>query len=91
MQKLHEMSTYPVLDVYSRDMIEKPKETLHKLCDYLNVTCYDEFVKSTLKILYSKTSKTRYSIEWTNKQKKRVSNEISKLTFLKSCFSFESD
>ena len=91
MQKLHKMSKYPVLDVYSRDMIKKPKETLHKLCDYLNVTCYEEFVDSTLQILYSKPSKTRYSVEWTNEQKERVTNEISKLKFLKSHFSFDSD
>ena len=78
-QKLHEKSKYPILDVYSRDMIAKPRETLHKLCDYLNVTCYEEFVNSTLTILYSRPSKTRYSVKWTNEQKKRVVNEISKL------------
>ena len=85
------MSKYPILDVYSRDVIAKPRETLRKLCDYLHVTCYDEFVTSTLKILYSKPSKTRYSVEWTDEQKKRVTNEINKLEFLKPYFSFNSD
>ena len=42
------MSKYPILDVYSREMIAKPRETLQTLCDYLS----DEFVKSTIKILY---------------------------------------
>ena len=43
-QKLHEMFKYPILDVYSRDMIAKPRETLHKLCSFLNVTCDNEFI-----------------------------------------------
>ena len=84
------MSKYPILDVYSRDLIAKPRETLLKLCDYLNVTCYDEFVNSTIKILYSKPSKTRYSVDWTKEQKKRVTIEIRKFKFLKSYFSFDS-
>ena len=84
------MSKYPILDVYSRDLIAKPRETLQKLCDYLNVSCYDDFVKSTIKILYSKPSKTRYSVDWTKKQRKRVTNEIRKIKFLKSYFSFYS-
>ena len=71
-------------------MIAKPKETLHKLCDYLNVPCYDEFVNSTIKILYSKPSRTRHSVDWTDKQKKRITNDIRKFKFLKSYFSFDS-
>ena len=85
------MSKYPVFDVYSRDMIAKPKETLHKLCDYLNVSCYDEFVTLTSKILYSKPSRSRYSVQWTNKQKEEVINETAKYEFFKSVFSFDSD
>ena len=84
------MSKYPILDVYSRDMIAKPRETLQKLCDFLGVPCYDEFVNSTIKILYSKPSKTRYSVHWTKEQKKRITIEIRKLKFLKSYFSFDS-
>ena len=90
-QKLHEMSKYPILDVYSRDVIAKPRETLHKLCDFLGVTSYDEFVDLALKIIYSKPSKTRYSVKWTKGQKERVTNEMSKYQFLKSQFSFDSD
>ena len=90
-QKLHEIAKYPILDLYSRDMIAKPRETLHKLCQYLTVTCYDEFINSTIKILYSKAAKTRYSVEWTNQQKQRVTYEISQYTFLKSQFTFDSD
>ena len=88
-QKLHKLSKYTILDVYSRDMIARPRETLHKLCQYLDVTCYDDFINST--ILYSKPSRTRYLVEWTNKQKKIVTYEISQYPFLKSQFSFDSD
>ena len=44
-QKLHEMSKYPILDIYSRDMIVKPKGTLHDLCAFY--TCYTEFADLT--------------------------------------------
>ena len=90
-EKLNEMSKYPILDVYSRDVIAKPKETLHKLCDFLGVTCYDEFVDLALKIIYSKPSKTRRSVKWTKGQKERVTYEMSKYQFLKSQFSFDND
>ncbi|KAL9978397.1 hypothetical protein ACROYT_G015907 [Oculina patagonica] len=90
-QKLHEMSEYQILDVYSRDLLTRPRETLQKLCDFLGVTCYNEFVELTLKVLHSKPSKTRYSVEWTNEQIERVTNEINKYQFLKSFFSFDSD
>ena len=90
-QKLHEMSKYPILDVYSRDVIAKPRETLHKLCDFFGVTCYTEFVDLALKIIYSKPSKTRCSVKWTKEQIERVTNEMSKYQFLKSQFSFDSD
>ena len=85
------MSKYPILDVYSRDTIAKPRETLHKLCNFLSVTCYDEFITLASKILYSKPSRTRYSVQWTNKQKEKVINETAKYEFLKSVFSFDSD
>ena len=85
------MSKYPILDVYSRDMIAKPRETLHKLCDFLSVTCDNEFVSLTLEILFAKPSRTRYSVQWTNKQKEKVTNEIAKYQFLKYVFSFDSD
>ena len=85
------MSKYPILDVYNRDMIGKPRETLQKLCDFLNVTCYDEFVDLASKIIYSKPSKTGYFVKWTKQQKRRVTREISKFQFLKYQFSFDSD
>ena len=85
------MSKYPILDVYSRDVIAKPRKTLHKLCDFLSVTCDNEFVTLTSKILFSKPSRTRYSVQWTNKQKEKVINETAKYQFLKSAFSFDSD
>ena len=85
------MSKYPILDVYSRDMIGKPRETLQKLCDFLNVTCYDEFVDLASKMIYSKPSKTGYFVKWTKQQKRRVTREISKFQFLKYQFSFDSD
>ena len=90
-EKLNEMSKYPILDVYSRDVIAKPRKTLHKLCDFLSVTCDNEFVTLTSKILFSKPSRTRYSVQWTNKQKEKAINETAKYQFLNSAFSFDSD
>ena len=90
-QKLHEMSKYPILDLYSRDLIAKPRKTLDKLCDFLGVTCDKEFVTSTSKVLFSKPSRTRYSVQWTNKQKEEVVKKTAKYQFLKSVFSFDSD
>ena len=90
-QYLRDLSHYQILNVYNRDLIANPRRTLQMLCDFVGVSCYSEFVELATRDLYSKSSRTRYLVEWNNKQKEKVMKEIQKYSSLKSLFSFDSD
>ena len=90
-QYLRDLSHYQILNVYNRDLIANPRRTLQMLCDFVDVSCYSEFVELATRDLYSKSSRTRYLVEWSNKQKEKVMKEIQKYSSLKSLFSFDSD
>ncbi|XP_058959851.2 uncharacterized protein [Pocillopora verrucosa] len=90
-QYLRDLSHYQILNVYNRDLIANPRRTLQMLCDFVGVSCYSEFVELATRDLYSKSSRTRYLVEWSNKQKEKVMKEIQKYSSLKSLFSFDSD
>ena len=88
---LRDLSHHQILNVYNRDLIANPRGTLQMLCDFVSVTCYTAFVELAKRDLYSKLSRTRYMIEWSNERKEKVTREIQKFYCLKSHFSFESD
>ncbi|XP_027047840.1 uncharacterized protein LOC113675454 isoform X1 [Pocillopora damicornis] len=90
-QYLRDLSHYQILNVCSRDLLTNPRRTLQILCDFVGVSCYSEFVELATRDLYSKSSRSRYLIEWNNEQKEKVMKEIQKYSFLKSLFSFDSD
>ena len=90
-QYLRDLRYYQILNVCSRDLLRNPRHTLQMLCDFVGVSCYNEFVELATRDLYSKSSRSRYLIEWSNEQKEKVMKEIQKCSFLKSLFSFDSD
>ena len=90
-QYLRDLRHYQILNVCSRDLLTNPRRTLQILCDFVGVSCYSEFVELATRDLYSKSSRSRYLIEWNNEQKEKVMKEIQKYSFLKSLFSFDSD
>ena len=88
---LRDLSHHQILNVYNRDLIANPRGTFQMLCDFVSVSCYTAFVELAKNDLYSKLSRTRYMIEWSNERKEKVTREIQKFYCLKSHFSFESD
>ena len=90
-QYLRDLRYYQILNICSRDLLTNPRRTLQMLCDFVGVSCYNEFVELATRDLYSKSSRSRYLIEWSNEQKEKVMEEIQKCSFLKSLFSFDSD
>ena len=89
-KRLKRYGKFEVLDVYSHEVISKPRKILQTLCNFLEVTCYADFVESASKLLYAKPSLTRHAVAWTSKQKAKIMNEMSKYSFLER-FSFNSD
>lgn len=73
-----------VLDVFSHELILKPKETVETVCAFLGVACSEDYLSQAEKILYGKPSATRNTVVWTEDQKDRVLNEMQKYSFLRS-------
>ncbi|KAL9978398.1 hypothetical protein ACROYT_G015908 [Oculina patagonica] len=89
-QTLHQYGKYEVLNVYCHEVVSKPQENLQKLCNFLEVTCDEDYIDASSKLLFSKPSFTRNSVVWTSEQKRRVINEMKKYPFMRS-FTFDSD
>ena len=52
------------------------------VCDFVGVYCYSEYVELATRDLYSKSSRTRFLIEWRKERKEKVVKEIQKYSLL---------
>jgi len=71
-----------VHDVASMDVITNPRETLMKICDFLEVTCTEKYLQDCASIVSPVPSKTRDNVVWTEDQIKRVQKLIKHFPFL---------
>ena len=55
-----------VLEVYSEDLIEDPKSTMKKICNFLDLECWDEYLQQCYDKTYKSPSKTRNVVKWTS-------------------------
>ena len=88
-QRLYQQGKYEILDIYGHEVISNPPDNLHTLCNFLGVTCDEDYIEACSKLLYSKPALTRHSVVWTTNKKARIINEMKKYPFLKS-FTFDS-
>lgn len=61
-QTLHQYGKYEVLDIYSHEVVSKPKQNLQKLCDFLQVTGDEDYLDASSELLFPKPSFTRHSL-----------------------------
>ena len=78
-----------VLTLHSEDIIANPKVPLKKLCEFLEVTCSEDYINDCSSIIYKKPSKTRTTIVWPDVYKRKVEQAIKEIPFLRR-YSFES-
>ena len=77
-----------VLTLHSEDVIANPKEPLKKLCEFLEVTCTEDYLNDCASVIYKSTSRTRTTIVWQDLHKQRVEQAINGFPFLKR-YTFE--
>ena len=82
-QRVRERYGDAVLDIPGHETVLRPKETLQRLCDHLQVACFEDYFEKCSKILYGAPSVTRNTVVWTNEQKQRVTKMMKKYSFLK--------
>ena len=71
-----------VHDVASMDVMTNTRETLMKICDFLEITCSEKYLQDCASIVSPVPSKTRNNVVWTADQIKRVQQLIKQFSFL---------
>ena len=72
-----------ILVIHNKDIILDPRNTLIKLCDFLHVTCSDEYLQICTNKIYKTESVTRHMIEWTDDQLGVIQRNIDKFSWFK--------
>ena len=80
-----------MLDVFIYDLVPKQRETLRKICIFLEIYCDDSFY-SGIETLFADevTSRPRDQVQWREEDKDLIENYMKKFDFLHP-FSFESN
>ena len=77
------------LEVHGKDLIENPKTILLSMCEFLGVSCSDDYLEICSNKMFKTESKTRYNLKWTNELLSDVQESIMKFDNLKR-YSFNS-
>ena len=77
------------LELHGKDLIENPKTILLSMCEFLGVSCSDDYLEICSNKMFKTESRTRYNLKWTNKLLSDVQESIMKFDNLKR-YSFNS-
>ena len=72
-----------VYEIHSSELIKQPKEILLGICQFLHLTCDRQYIEDCSKRVYPEATKTRYTVEWTEKQKELVREKLQTFQSLK--------
>jgi len=67
---------FDLLVIHSRDLIKNPRETIVKMCNFLGVTCSDNYLNVCTNKVFINESKTRYLLKWTDSQLNKIQQNI---------------
>lgn len=77
-----------LLEISSEQLIFDPRETLKKICIFLEVECYDSYLNQVVGLLKGHSTRSRDQVVWTKEEKELVAKEMAKYTSLRS-FTFD--
>ena len=78
------------MDVHGKDLIANPKVIINKMCNFLQVSCSDDYLNIVSRKIFSSESKTRYNVVWTDEQISKIKENIVKHDSLRQYLSFDS-
>ena len=71
-----------LLDVVGLELVRRPAETMRKICDFIEITCSEDYIQACAEVVDPNPSITRNYVVWTKEQKNRVYSEIEQYPFL---------
>ena len=78
------------MDVHGKDLIANPKVIINKMCDFLQVSCSDDYLNIVSRKIFSSESTTRYNVVWTDEQISKIKENIVKYDNLRQYLNFDS-
>ena len=72
-----------VIEIHGKDFISDPKGTLLKICNFLGVICYKNYLEICNNKMYKSESRTRHMLEWTSEQLQMIQQNIDEHSNLK--------
>ena len=78
------------MDIHGKDLIANPKVIINKMCDFLQVSCSDNYLDIVSRKVFSSESKTRYNVIWTDEQISKIKENIVKYDSLRQYLHFDS-
>ena len=67
--------------IYNTGIVKNAAETLRKICEFLEITCTEQYLQDCAATVDPVPSITRDFITWTAEQKTRVYEEMKKYSF----------
>ena len=74
---------YSILRVYIEDMVMNPKEEILNLCKFLELECSQDYIDNCAAAIFPSSSKSRYKLQWTQRQSNRVIELINATPYLR--------
>ena len=71
-----------VLDIIGEDFVQDPSKYLRKICDFLEITCSEDYLRDCSSIIDPVPSVTRSFVVWTPEQIKAVYTSMQSIEFL---------
>lgn len=71
-----------VLDIIGEDFVRDPSRYLRKMCDFLEITCSEDYLRDCSSIVDPVPSMTRYFLVWTPEQIEKVYTSMQSIEFL---------
>ena len=78
-----------VMDVHGKDLTTNLMVIINKMCDFLQVSCSNNYLNTVGRKIFSSESKTRYKVAWTDEQLSEIRENILKYDSLKRYSDFD--
>ena len=80
-----------VWQVHNMDLVNDPKKTLIEMCDFFEIDCSPDYIKTCAGTVFKSVSKTRDLLVWPQKEKQMVMDSIVRRFSFFNRYTFESD
>ena len=89
-ESMRQQFNLDIMDVHGKDLITNPTVIVNKMCDFLRVSCSNNYLNTVGRKIFRSESKTRYKVAWTDEQLSEIRENILKYDTLRRYSDFDS-